>query len=1051
MEFRVLGPLQVRSDDGEIAISAGRQRALLAGLLLRPNRWVPTAELIRWIWGSASPVDARATTQTYVGRLRQRLGSGLILTRPDGYMIAIEADQLDLTRFDDLLDRARQADDPAVEVCLLSEALALWRGPALGDVPSEVLHRDEAPALTERWLGALHRRIELDLASGRHADLVPELHMLTREYSLQERFWAQFMRALAGCGRQAEALQAYQDLRSHLADELGIDPSPLTQELYRALLRGDVRPADTDGLPQKLGQVPVPAQLPPDVGAFTGRMTYLDQLDKLLDKARSGTPTAMVIAAIDGTAGVGKTALAVHWAHQVADQFPDGQLYINLRGYAAGTPLRPIEALASFLHAIGLPAEQVPTEVEEATAMYRSMLAGRQMLMILDNAQDPDQVRPLLPGSPGCLVVVTSRDRLSGLVARDGAHRVALDVLTIDETQALLTSVIGAARIQAEADATAKLALVCGFLPLALRIAAANLVDNPHRTVDEYVAELTAGDRLNSLEAGSGDQASAVGPAFDLSYARLPLAAQRMFRLLGLAPGPDVTSAAAAVLANTTIDEARLLLERLAAAHLLEQYEASRYAFHDLLRHYAAKRAQQDSAVEQRSALFRLYDYYLQAADSAARLLYPQTLRLPGLATTNRRPTRFVEPARAMAWLDAERANLVAITTTAGALRLHHVAWRLADILRGYFVLRAFPVDWMTVARAGLAASRADGNKTARAAAHVGLLSYYWLKGNYRLAIRHGKRALADTRQTGWTDGQINVLGNLGGLLSVTGQLEQAAEYLTEAMAMQEQIHEQRGLPFILNNLAWTHLQMGQLASAAEHAQQALLLNEKFQAPNGQALNHATLGEICHARGQLDAAADHFNEALSLYRALRFGGGEGETLRCLAEVYRDAGRSSHALELAQDALSLAHDYGNRRFEADALNTLAGLDNELGDKAKAMNGHQLAYEIACEIGSYYPQAEALLGLASVHQQAGRADTALAVALEAVEIARRSGLRPVEARALVVISAIQIGDDKADAAHRNFARALEIERETGYCLAERARQPGRGIGSPVSCRS
>jgi DNA-binding SARP family transcriptional activator len=429
MEFRVLGPLQACSDGREIAVSAGRQRALLAGLLLRANRVVPTVTLIGWLWGSAPPADARATIQTYVGRLRRKLGDGLIVTRPDGYLITLTAHQLDLAGFDDLLERARHAVDPAVEADLLKDALALWRGPALGDVPSEVLHRDEVPALTERWLHALQRRIELDLIAERHAELVAELRALTREYPLQEQFWAQLMRALAGCGRQAEALQAYQDLRSHLADELGADPCPAVQELHRALLRGDVRHVAVQRPSHDSGRLPVPAQLPPDVAGFVGRDKLLATLDSQLGDATS----PLVIMAMGGAAGIGKTTLAVHWAHRVIDWFPDGQLYANLRGFdPSGSPRAPEEVLRGFLEALQVPPQQVPSGFEAQVGLYRSLLAGRRMLIVLDNARAADQVRPLLPGSPGSQVVVTSRDALTSLIAAEGARPVVLDVLSAE-------------------------------------------------------------------------------------------------------------------------------------------------------------------------------------------------------------------------------------------------------------------------------------------------------------------------------------------------------------------------------------------------------------------------------------------------------------------------------------------------------------------------------------------------------------------------------------------------------------------------------------------
>jgi hypothetical protein len=396
--------------------------------------------------------------------------------------------------------------------------------------------------------------------------------------------------------------------------------------------------------------------LPADVTAFTGRRRQLEALDGLLESGAD--TTAVVISAIAGTAGVGKTGLAVHWAHRVRDRFPDGQLYVNLRGYAPTPPASPLEALAGVLRALGVAAEQVPVETEQAAGLYRTLLADKRMLVLLDNARDPDQVRPLLPGGPGSLVVVTSRHRLSGLVVKEGACRLTLDVLTPEEANQLLARLLGETRVHAEPAAAAELARACAHLPLALRIAAATLADRPQLSIAGYVAELGQGDRLGAL-AVDGDEQAAVRAAFDLSYAALAPGARRLFRLLGLVPGPEVTADAAAALTGTLPERAARLLDRLAAAHLIDQDTAGRFAFHDLLRLYAAERARhEDTGEERKAATRRLLDWYLHTVDAAARMLYPDKLRLPlPLAEAPRPATPFADHRGALAWCEALAAR----------------------------------------------------------------------------------------------------------------------------------------------------------------------------------------------------------------------------------------------------------------------------------------------------------------------------------------------------------------------------------------------------------
>jgi DNA-binding SARP family transcriptional activator len=609
MRFGILGPLEVWHDGERLTIGGPQQRALLAVLLLNANSVVSADRLVDHLWGERPPDSARHLLKGCIAGLRRALRVGRterLLTRPPGYLLEVLPGEFDLDRFDELAVAAgKLVGTPTELATVLRGALSCWRGPALDGLDLDVC-RAEAARLDERRLAVLEERIDVDLRLGSYPDLVAELQALVRQHPLRERLWAQLMLALHGANRQTDALAVYRQVRQLLVEELGVEPSVTLRQAQRVVLTGariDTAKPGTLVVPNgkapqrsvvrsRADDPPIPAQLPADVANFTGRGAELSELSRL-HPADAPTSTEMLIIAVSGTAGVGKTALAIRWTHSVRGRFPDGQLYVNLRGYDPGQPVTAATALGRFLTGLGLPDRDIPGDLDSRAARFRTEVAGRRMLIMLDNASSVDQIRPLLPGTSSCVVVVTSRAALAGLVALHGAHRLNLDLLPTVDAIALLGRLIGD-RVEAEPLAAAALAEQCARLPLALRVAAELAAARPASRLAELVGEL--GDqrrRLDLLEA-SGDPMAAVRTGFSWSYRRLPADAARTFRLAGLYTGPEFDAHAMSAQANTSIGEARRTLDLLASEHLIQGTAHGRYVMHALLRAYAAGEAASD-------------------------------------------------------------------------------------------------------------------------------------------------------------------------------------------------------------------------------------------------------------------------------------------------------------------------------------------------------------------------------------------------------------------------------------------------------------------------
>ncbi|UKD51733.1 AAA family ATPase [Amycolatopsis sp. FU40] len=706
----------MRVGDEAVEVRSARHRAVLASLLLSANREVSVETLIRHVWGERPSGSAVAALRVLIMRVRRSLGEpGLIRTSSSGYVIDVDNDGLDLLRFRGLTERAKAARTAGAldrAAHLLDRALAEWRGPALSDVASESLHASEVPLLLEDRLRAAAERVDVNLQRGRHHEVIGELRRLTQEYPLREQFWAQFMLALHLSDRRDEALVAYREVRRRLAEEVGIDPGPVLRSVYRAVVGDGPRIAEPASLA-------VPCQLPPVASSFFGREAEAGRLRELLQPAPDRISVPIVT--VCGPPGVGKTALATQVAHELRAAYPDGQLWVDLRGHAANPPLSTTAALTGFLRSLSVPAAGLPEDQDELVAAYRSALSGRRVLVVLDNAADTEQVRPLLPGGPGCAVVVTSRDELRGLTVLNGGVRVRVDVPSPGEAAGLLSAALGDDPGY-PAETIGELADLCGHLPLALRIAASNLVGKSRSHLEAYAARLRAGNRVSVLSVGDDDKA-AVLTAFEHSYRSLGPAAKRVLHLLALLPGADIAEAAVAAATDQNLFQAGRTLEELAGVSLVQRRGHDRYRVPHLLADYVAL-LPAVRGEQLRRDRHRLFDWYSKVADRATGLLYPDLPRTGRPLPDEAGPAPEVaDRATAFAWLETERPTLAAVAVRwAGHATGHLGFWQFVERVRVHLAVNQHPeLAWVT--EAARLAARKLAESTPRVGGRLDALS----------------------------------------------------------------------------------------------------------------------------------------------------------------------------------------------------------------------------------------------------------------------------------------------------------------------------------------
>ncbi|BCJ44896.1 SARP family transcriptional regulator [Actinoplanes ianthinogenes] len=895
----ILGPLVLRTD---AALTSVRQRTLLGRLALTAGTTVHEAELLGVLWGDAAPGSARGLLQTYVSRLRRRLeapGSPAIVTpATGGYRLDAEAGQLDALRFRELVEESRAVAgaEPATALRVAGEALSLWRGDVLDDLPGLAGH-PLAVALADERIAAVLWHADLAGAQGRHIVSVPGLRALAHQHALHEELHARLMLALAATGQQAAALAVFDGLRDRLADDLGIDPGAALVEYRQRVLRQQwTRVAEPPAGAAR------PALLPPEVRGFAGRGRELDRLDALLASARRPAP-AMPIVIVSGTAGAGKTTLAVHWAHRVAGRFPDGQLYADLRGFApAGAPITPAEAIRGFVEALGVPAQRWPSEPAAQIGLYRTLLAGKRMLILLDNARDADQVRSLLPGAPGCLVLITSRHGLTGLVAAEAAHPVPLDVLSSEEARDLLARRLGADRTAAEPEAVDTIVARCTRLPLALAVAAARAATRPGLPLAALAADLSVEDRLDTLV--TGDAGTDVRSVFHWSYQALTPAGARLFRLLGLQPTPEFSVAAAASLAGQPAPRVRPALAELVRAHLVTEPTPGRYAMHDLLHEHAARLNPDD---ESGAATGRLLAHYLHTARAADRLLDPARdpvpAGAPGEGVTVEAPA---DRDQAMRWFTVEHPNLLTAAATGHAPS----SWLLAEAVATFLYRRGRWHDQVTVQRHAVEAAARSGDVPAQGRAHLHLARTHLRLRHDDRAETHLRVALDLYREHDDPSGQAQAHHYLGALREQQGRHREAAGHGDRAVALCRANGLRFGLGHALNAAGWHHVRLGEYHDALIRCREAIQVTQSLDDRAGQANAWDTLGYAHHHLGAHGPAVAALQRAIDLYRELGDRYYESAARIHLAETHHAAGRSGAAHEEYRKALAVLDDLGH---------------------------------------------------------------------------------------------------------------------------------------------
>uniref|UniRef100_UPI0013C2E4E0 ATP-binding protein n=1 Tax=Allorhizocola rhizosphaerae TaxID=1872709 RepID=UPI0013C2E4E0 len=861
-------------------------------------------------------------------------------------------------------------------------------------------------------------------------DALSRLAGMIDEHPLHERFRAQLMLARYRSGDVVGALDAFRTARQVLAEELGVEPSPELAHLHQSILRREETPASAPSKPDTAHRPATAHELPMEPARFVGRHAELLRLDSYAD----GQERLVLIV---GAAGTGKTALALRWAHRVSARFPDGQLFVSMHGFDRGARTRPADVLPRLLHAIGVPARDIPFDVDGQVALYRSALSGRRLLILLDDVAEPDQVRPLLPGEPGCLVVVTSRDRLSGLVALEGAHRLRLEVLPQQEAVEVLARTAGADLIGTDRAAAAELARLCGCLPLALRVAGGSLADRRHADLRDYLDSLTQRGPLAGLQV-DGDSRATVGAAFEMSYRSLDQASQRMFRMLGLVPAPaGLTVTAAAALAAVPVTEAGRVLDKLDQLHLAQACGPDRYACHDLLADYAAELGEaEDPPAQREAAAQRLLQHYLSAVDAAGAVLNQPNCALSRDPIDDSVPGKeFTDADQGHRWLVDEWDNIVAAQRFAASAGTRSMAWHLADALRVHaYHLAEFRSQMFAVAELGLAVAQEAEDIAGEAAARHFLGFLRFRTAEYVTAVDEQEQAAALYHKAGMQLGELSALRGAAVSLAHLGRLPAATERFTAVLALDRALGNQRAVAVGYINLSMTHLERGNLGKAGRYLALALLLGRRLGQRLSEALALGNLAGVRRRQGRLDEAHTLQIEALAIFRELDAPHEEAAGLVTLGRVHYERGDFDLAVKAITSAIEIAERIADPQVQALAEIALAEANLRSDRPEAAIDGLTTALRILERARHRRSEIDALAMLAMAYTAQGRHRAAHEHAVRALALAEDAGppIAVAHAHTALAASLLGLGDVAACVTHAEAA--LSPQRDGGQRLAQ-----------------
>ncbi|HYQ61999.1 AfsR/SARP family transcriptional regulator [Actinophytocola sp.] len=921
----LLGEVTAQVDGRDVDLGPPRQRCVLAALAVEAGRLLPAERLVRAVWGVDTPRRGRATLHSHISRLRKASAGGLaIVYRSDGYTLVLDQpDQVvDLLRFRALCDRARGGGDDTRTVELLTEALALWRGEPLTGLSGEWVEGERDRWQQERW-AAEHDLVDAQLRTGQGEELVARLSARTRQQPLDERAAGQYMLALHRAGRPADALDHYRRLRQRLVAELGTDLGAALQALHQRILAADpcLDPASGGA---EATSVAVPRQLPGAPAPFVGRRRELDRLEATLATERV-SPT-LLISAIGGTGGIGKTWLVLHWAHRNLRRFPDGQLFVDLHGFSpTGRPAHPADVLGGFLDALGVDRDHQPAELDRRAESYRSLVADRRMLIVLDNVATTDQVIPLLPGGHHCTVMITSRNQLHGLIARHGARPVHLDVLTDAEAHALLTTALGPDHAHADPRVITELVELCGRFPLALGLIAARGAADPRLPLRDIAADLRA---LGPDALDSDDPTASLPAVLSWSLRHLTDRQREVFALLSIAPGPDTGLPAAVCLTGLAEREAHAALQALIDASLVERTAGGRYAMHDLVRAYATTTADALPAEVREAALGRVLDHYTHTAYLADQLVHPQhhAVRLDPPAGGAHLPP-LPDASAAWAWLDTEHACLLAAQQTAGAHNRYAAVWWLAWSLHTFHYRRGHRHDQLTAWQAAADAAVHLPDPTAHAHSHRLLGLAHARLDHHADALHHLRHALTIAEHHRDPTEQAHAHNELGMVCAQRGDDRQALAHARQALDLYRGLDKPMWEARALNGVGWCAAQLGDYETAREHCQAALTLNRQQHSVDGEAAVLDSLGYIDHHSGRHTQAIDHYTNAVALYRDLGNAFEAADTLETLGQTHRAIGQLTQARTVLREAHRLYREQGRHDDAARTQRELDTLDRD----------------------------------------------------------------------------------------------------------------------------